>query len=183
MGDGSVFYCKDIRGKEHYGITFYPDDLAMANYFAKCFEEVYGIKLKIFKLKNHYKTYIKNKIIYNDLISIASFGSLEWTVPTRFLKSNDMKREFLKAFFDCEAYVWEKAIQLQSVNKKGLEGIKKILGEFDIASKIYEYERKNKNWNKNYILCIMRKEERDKYLKNIGFNHSLKMKKLNAGDA
>ena len=67
---------------------------------------------------------------------------------------------------------------VQSVNKKGLKGTQKLLKDFDINAKFYAYERKRKNHSKNYLLVIAKKEERYKYLINIGFNHPLKQQKL-----
>jgi len=72
----------------------------------------------------------------------------------------------------------KKQIQLQFVNKKGIEDIKNLLETFNIESKIYSYERKNKNWNTNYILSIMKKNSRITFLNEIGFYNLKKLKKL-----
>ncbi len=178
IGDGSVFTYKDRNGTNHYGISFYPDDENVAKKFIDYFHKIYGLNLKLKQEKNHYSIKVKNKAIYHDLISITSFGSLNWSIPHGFLHNTLMKVEFLKAFFDCGAYVSKKMIQLQSVNKYGLEDIKKMLEGFEIESKIYRYERKQKNWNTNYILCIMKKDSKEKYLKKIGFSHTPKLRKI-----
>lgn len=86
--------------------------------------------------------------------------------------------EWLRAYFDCEGYVGKNVIHIQSVNKKGIEKIHELLKEFNIESKIYKYQRKNKNWNTNYLLYILKKESRLNYLKEIGFNHLIKFQKL-----
>ena len=72
----------------------------------------------------------------------------------------------------------KKCIQIQSVNEKGLLSMQKLLGEFDIKSNFYTYQRKNKNWNTNYLLFILRKESIYKFFKNIGFNHPVKQEKI-----
>ena len=94
------------------------------------------------------------------------------------LKTKTLKREWLRAFFDCEAYVGKRVIQLQSVNNRGINQIKDLLNEFKIESKIYGYERKHEKWNKNYILCVMKKASRERFLKEIGFTHARKLEKL-----
>ena len=114
----------------------------------------------------------------------ADFSALHWTIPFRVLSSPKSKKEFLKSYFDCEGYVNKKVIRAESVNEKGLLGIKKLLlDSFGIESKFYSYERKQKNWNKNYILVIAKKSERIKFLKTIGFDHSRKKKLLIASVA
>jgi len=106
--------------------------------------------------------------------------SLEWTIPN-FCNSKQKKREWLRAFFDCEAHVNKQSICVQSVNKQGLEQIKQCLQEFNINALTYKYERKQKNWNTNYLLFIFRKKDRQRFLKVIGFTHHKKLERLSAG--
>jgi intein/homing endonuclease len=75
-------------------------------------------------------------------------------------------------------YVGKTEIRVQSVNKKGLLELQKILLQFQIKSNFYSYERKQKNWKTNYHLAIMRRGSRVKFLKYIGFNHIKKLQKL-----
>ena len=93
-------------------------------------------------------------------------------------KSNRIaKKEWLRAFFDCEAYVCRNHIKIQTVNKAGMLEVKSLLEEFDIPSRYYVYTPKNEKWKVNHMLFLV-KEARKNYLDNIGFNHSIKQSKL-----
>lgn len=181
-GDGTIFKRTGSSPNSfRYDIGFYPDDFKMAESFNYAFFELYGKKFNIIKHKIH-KFYVmkgSHKVAYFDLTKITKFGTHEWAVPFEFLKTKSMKAEWLRAFFDCEAHVGKDKIQLQSVNKTGLYGIKLMLESLGIeTSKIYKYERKQKNWNTNYLLEIRKKDRIRNYLKLISFNHSNKKKKL-----
>jgi len=179
IGDGSVFIRKSKNSDgPHYDIRFYPDDETVANLFMKTVYELYHKKSRIRKEEKYFKIGVESKLACNHLLSIIPFASLSWKIPHQVLINNECKKEFIRAFFDCEAYVGKRIIQVQSVNQQGLKEIMNLLREFGIESKMYEYHRKNKNWNTNYILCIMKKDSRERYLNNIGFNHLSKQKKL-----
>lgn len=179
IGDGSVFIRKSKKSDgKHYDIRFYPDDESVADLFMNTFYEVYHKKSRIKKEEKYFLIGVESKTACNHLLSIIPFASLSWKVPHALLINQECKKEFVRAFFDCEAYVGRRMIQVQSVNKEGLKQIMGLLKEFEIESKLYEYHRKNKNWNTNYILCIMKKDSRERYLNNIGFNHLSKQKKL-----
>lgn len=177
-GDGSF----DKR-YTHYEIKFFPDDKKVAILFEKIFQKLYNKKLKIRKQIQHfgncYVLRIKYKKAYMHLKSLTTFGRMSWRIPDFVLNNDELKIEWLKAFFDCEGYVNPngKVIQLQSVNEIGLKQVKNILESLEITSKIYTYERKNKNWNTNFILNITG-ENMEKFHNLIGFNHSKKIKRL-----
>ncbi len=178
MGDGSVFHYTDKNFKDHYCISFYPDSLRVTKLYVKYFYEVYGIKLKIKQEKNYFSVRIKNRVIYDDLQNCGPFDSLHWSIPLNDLSSKKAKCAWISAFFDCEANVGKRMIQVQSVNCQGILAIQRLLQEFSIESKTYVYVRKKKSWNVNYILCIMKKESRVNYLNEIGFNHPKKQYRL-----
>ncbi len=179
-GDGSIRARKERNNplKIHYSIAFYPDHYSMVQSYLEAFEELYGKKPVVKRKNNYYDIRISSKPIYQDLVSDFTFGVLLWLVPFHYLLDKESKIEWLKAFFDCESSIGIRQIQLQSVNKNGLEQVMLLLKEFNIESKLYKYQRKNKNWNTNYILCIMKKESRLTFLKEIGFNHTVKLAKL-----
>jgi hypothetical protein len=179
-GDGSVSVRKENKNQKsvHYTISFYPDEMNMLNCFLRDFEELYLKKPTVKNMGKYYTVRVDSKFAVLDLLEETNYGSLEWKLPENLLKNKKLKVEWLKAFFDCESHVAKSCIQLQSVNQKGINQIKGLLEEIGISCKIYSYERKNKNWNTNYILCIMSKEERLKYLDRIGFNNLKKLKSL-----
>ena len=180
-GDGSISIIKEKKrpNAEHHDISFYPDHESMIPPFIEAFKFLYIKEPKISQKINHYSVKVSSKFACFDLIKTSKVGTHDWTVPFDFLNYKEYKKEWLRAFFDCEAYVAKKVIQVQSVNKSGLFQVKILLEDFNIDSKIYEYHRKEKNWNTNYILCINKKEDRKKYLNSIGFNHQIKQEKLN----
>lgn len=179
-GDGCVYIHKE-RARPHINskrIAFYPDHIDLAKDFIETFYKIYKIRPHLKKEKNHFDIRICSKLAYWDLVSIAKFKSLNWNIPFKILTTKETKKEWIRSFFDCEAYVGKKMIQIQSINKRGLEQVKSLLKEFSIDSKMYSYERKQKNWNTNYLLCIMKKESRLKYLDIIGFRHPKKLENL-----
>ena len=161
-GDGSVCIRKERKKKYsvHHDISFYPDHPSMIDSFIEAFIYLYLRKPTIRYRGNHYSVRISSKPICLDLLRDSNFGIHKWQVPLNFLDLQESKIEWLRAFFDCEGSILKRQIQVQSVNKKGLLQVKDLLGTLGIESKIYKYKRKNKNWNINYILCIMKKDSR-----------------------
>jgi len=178
-GDGSISKRFDkVQRKMHHDIVFYPDNESVAKNFICSFEALYGKRPKMLNLGNYFKVRTELKPACVDLLKEGSFRSLEWSIPKFVLKNKELMKEWLRAFFDCESYVGPRIIQVQSVNKEGLIHIQKVLKTFGVESRIYEYKRKNPNWNINYLLSIMKLDSRLKYLKTIGFNHPIKQQKL-----
>ena len=180
VGDGSVFIRKEKKtGKVHHELRFYPDNLVLAKIFLETFDKVYGRKCGLRSESNgkYFMIYINCKNAILDLLSLSKFKSTKWTLPKN-MKSREAKVEWLRAYFDCDGYVGPHYIQAQSVNGGGLKKVQNLLSEFGISSKMYVYHRKEKSWNTNYLLNINRKEMKLRFLKEIGFNHPLKRKKL-----
>ncbi len=180
MGDGSITSDDSSSKGNHHDIRFYPDDITVANLFTQDFQRLY-LKKPIFRdLGNYFSLYSSSKPAWEDLRKFGDFSSLNWTFPLSLISKKE-KIEWLRAMFDCESYIniKKKNISFQSVSKKGIYSIQNLLREFGIDSKIYIYQRKNKRWNTNYLLFILGRENVYKFAENIGFNHTLKQKKLN----
>ncbi len=178
MGDGSLTSKQSNSKFPHHDIRFYPDDIELAKLFVKDFKKIYLKKPTIKKLKNHFRVHVSSRPAWEDLNKIAGFSSLEWDLPKKYFRSKEEKIIWLRALFDCEGYVGKRAIQLQSVNLKGISSIKKTLLNIGITSSIYNYTRKNPNWNVNYILSITKKDNLIKFSNLVGFDHSLKKEKI-----
>lgn len=178
-GDGSLTSLKNYKNGKHHDIRFYPDDKRMVKIFVDDFNKLYLKKPSIRKLKKYYIVHVSSKPAWEDLMSISNFESLDWDFP-EILQSQKEKIEWLRAIFDCEAYVYEdkNKISFQTVSLKGIKSIKKLLDEFGIDSKIYSYKRKNPKWNINYLLFIEGKNKIGKFYNEIGFNHLNKQLKL-----
>jgi intein-encoded DNA endonuclease-like protein len=175
-GDGNI-YIGSKKTNRHYLLRFFPDHSSLIKPFKNAIMNIYNKKPKVRKLKNYFCITIDSKTVVLDLLRYAKFGKLNWNVP-KIATTKRNAREWLRAFFDCEAYVNRAYIRVHSINLKGLKQVKNLLAHFDIRSKIYEYRPKNKKWNANYQLMIFRKEDRIKFLREIGFNHAIKLKKL-----
>ena len=111
-GDGCVCICKE-KARPHLKnkrIAFYPDHIDLANDFRETFYKVYGLKPSLEKEKNYYRVRLGSKLAYLDLMSITRFDSLNWNVPFKILLTPEIKKEWIRAFFDCEAYVGKRII-------------------------------------------------------------------------
>ncbi len=180
-GDGSVYW-RNEKGtsKIHAEIRFYPDHASLVDSFAQAFLAVYGKQINAVKLKNHFLLSITSMVIVKDLLIDTSFSSTLWRVPNWIKNDEQCTIEWLRAFFDAEAYVGSRRICVQSVNLAGLQDVAEMLTRFNLTYKQYSYSRPNKNWNTNYHLVIGRLRDRKQFLKRIGFNHKEKMRKLTA---
>ena len=181
VGDGSVSMHREINGVLHHSVDFYPDDEHMLKSFTEAFVKIYGVLPKVKNLGKYYSVRISSKPVALDLLSVTTFSSLDWVIPS--FKSEGEKKEFLRAIYDCEGYVGKRIIAIQSVNENGLKNVQLLLKEFNIESKLYHYVRKNANWNTNHLLYITAMNSRRNFLKHIGFYHSRKQVKLLASVA
>ena len=120
---------------------------------------------------------IGSKEIYNSLTEkFGSFYSYEWKMPEL---NDQLKKIWLRSFFDCEAWVTlekhqNRNIGLDNVNKKGINQIKNALKEMGINCVLRYREKQN-----IYRLYIYGKENIILYKSEIGFLHPNKLKKLN----
>lgn len=176
-GDGNILVGNG-KNNFHHTVRFFPDHESMISPYCESCLKLYNKVPKIQKLKNHHYLGIDSKMMVLDLLEEAKFGVEKWEVPFSTLETEDHKKEWLKAFFDCEAYVTNKIIRVQTVNKRGMDQVRQLLTEFGIVSNSYQHVPKNKNWRTNRILIIGTKESRKKYFSEIGFYHSLKQGKL-----
>jgi len=176
MGDGCVSIRNEKNGDQHHVVHFYPDNEQMPNVFLEAFVKIYSRHPRIRKEPGHFRVILESKPVTLDLLKYGSFRSLEWRIPE--FKGAECKKEWLRAFYDCEAYVGPKVITVQSVNKSGLEQVQNLLKKFGMSSRMYTYKRKQVNWNTNYLLNICRKEDRRRFLNEVGFNHRRKFEKL-----
>ena len=177
-GDGSVMVRKDNRGSMHYVLRFFPDHESLIKPFSESLMKLYGKKPIVKENFSRQGVICYSKVVVEDILRMGKFGILKWRIPFNILTDERSKIEWLRAFFDTEGYVNNDQIKIQTVNKKGMGDLRKLLMEFDIVPKKYVYNPKNKKWNTVYILHIGTKEDRLKFLNTIGFNHSLKKRKL-----
>lgn len=181
-GDGYIKF----REKEfHYEISIAMDDLFVARRILKLFEKEYCIKPNLIKVEptivngsGYYNIRISNKPVCLDLLSIAKYDSLNWSMPEKM--NQELKIEWIKCFFDCEAHINQSRsqIQVKSVNGNGLKQINAFLFKLGINGKVYGPYNNGKGHNPYHMLSIYKLEDVLKYRKFIGFYHSKKKKAL-----
>lgn len=179
-GDGKVIYRKTKWGT-NYEISFYPDHRKIERVFIEKMFNVFAVRPKVYrnskKILGCVEVRCFSKKIYNKIIEIGKYGTFDWKIPKWTLNNLNALKEWIKCFFDSEAYVnlHEKRIQIKSVNEKGLNQICKSLKKFGIKSKVYgPYFYKKYKYFQLEIprKCLYRFE------KYIGFNHPNKLKNL-----
>ena len=179
IGDGSVY-----QSNHDYNIEYEVKDLESLNSFEKDMLSVYGLKLtKGFKESGFTGKPVpflrlRSKLAYEDLLKYSTYKSEDWKIKSKILQSSkQIKKEFLKAFFDDEGSVVPEGkkgiIKLYSINKEGLQQIQKMLLEFNIDSQLGSGYGAKRNV---YALLI---KALDRFHKKIGFNLARKQSKLN----
>jgi intein/homing endonuclease len=176
MGDGYASIRKEPNGKVHYTLGFFPDDEEMPLAFLDGFRAIYSTVPRVVNEGKFYSARKESQSIVQDLLLLGSFHSIKWVPPSAYTK--EQRIEWLRAFFDCEAYVGKKYVRVESVSEQGLHTVKLWLKELDISSQLYTYQRKQKTWNINFILVITDVKDIQKFLKQIGFYHSRKAQAL-----
>lgn len=172
-GDGSI-----CRKEKRSDIRFYPDDKSMVRSFCFAMKRFYRKEPSVKPLLNHYLVRVFSRTVCENLLKEGPIATHNWRVPSIARANKLNKAEWLKAFFDCEAYVGNNRIAVGSVNEVGLNQVRELLSQFSINSRIYQYKPKNKNWSKTFILVISRKLDLYNYHRLIGFNHKFKRNKL-----
>lgn len=117
--------------------------------------------------------------IAKDLLYLSKYDSYGWSIPRSIMDGNeDIKREWLKTFFDAEgspyfSKIHNCSVTGCSVNGHGIKQVKKLLEDFCIKSYLNGPYKK-----KGYNLVIKRKTSLLKFYKEIGFNLDYKQEKL-----
>ena len=141
-GDGCLYKGKLKRSpsdlKNHKRINIYQDvykiyycnnESVLLNSFSNDVKEVYG------RSSGHRKNVreLKGKWVYERLKRLGAGKSKEWFIHKEIMEASDkVAREWLKAFFDDEAYIDLRKlnIALNSVNLSGLKQIQELLKRF-----------------------------------------------------
>ena len=131
--DGYVIKNPLTQKQKYYHIGFRNTNFILLKDFQKRFEEYFGI---IPRLIEGERCIVQRKEIYEKLIKeFKSFYSREWKMP---LLNNNLSSKWLRAFFDCEGWVFCKTHQnrhigLDSVNEKGLNQVIESLNRLGIV--------------------------------------------------
>ena len=179
-GDGYIKVRKDRNSVIHHEIGIFPDDLDLAKRIVRLFQKEFKIKPKIRKDGGCFRIRVANKPACLHLLSLGKYKSKNWSIPKDLDKS--LLKEWIKCFFDCEAYVntSSKIIQVKSINHKGLKSIKEMLKVLGIDSRLYGPYKPKLERHSSYSMINIPQEELTKYKKLIKFYHKEKVKKLNS---
>jgi len=177
-GDGDISKRIDKNGAWHYEIRFFLDHKYLADRIVRLLKKEFNIVPAVRKKQGYFKIEIKNKPACLHLLTMGKYGSLDWEMPENLEEDN--LKEWLRCFFDCEAYVnhHNRQIQVKSVNQQGLLKIQEGLSLLGIDSKVYgPYKQKGINHNDYCMLTILTGDLRN-YQKLINFYHPDKKIKL-----
>jgi hypothetical protein len=171
--DGYVIKNSENQKKKFYIIGFRNANLTLLKDFQKKFKKYFGKNPKLIEGE---RCYLNSKEIYQKLNKrFGSFYSREWTMPGL---NNKLSCVWLRAFFDCEGWVFCKSHQnrnigLDSVNERGLNQVIESLKKLGIKT------TKRFNAKKNiFRILIYGKENLMKFRKKIDFLHPSKKNKL-----
>jgi hypothetical protein len=170
--DGYVIKNSLDQKSKYYHVGFRNTNLILLKDFQKRFFNYFKVKPR---LREGERCVLGSKELYEKLTKeFGSFYSKDWSVPK--LNKNLIK-VWLRAFFDCEGWVYCKTHQnrkvgLESINGKGIYQIKEKLDVLGINCKV-----KKRNTKNIYSLGIYGKENLLKFEKEIGFLHPEKTNK------
>ena len=188
-GDGCLFKVKTNRSKKE--LLQHPRNNTVRNRFHLSYCNTNSILIELFikdlKLafnrvgvfvpsQNHVD--VQAKWLY-DLFKFFGAGkSKEWFIPNKIMYSSlEIKAQWLKAFFDDEAYVSnvQKRIVLNVVNHNGLKQIQNLLFDLGIISRLNGPYRCREFYS--YHLTIY-KNSLERFSNTVGFDHPEKKRKL-----
>lgn len=169
-GDGTVTKNKN----EQEVICFPGHDLDVALHCQKLYEMLYGVTVVVQKLADGYKVITRQKLVYDDLISICpSWDTYSWSVPFSWFKTPEEKAQFVSGWIDADGNQGHRNPPSgSSVNKKGVYQVSELLKSLDMEHSIYEIkpqegstivrngkERIIQSKENSYRLCINKKDE------------------------
>jgi hypothetical protein len=128
-------------------VAYSNTEQALLNEFKNAVQEVFNASAYIRGSKN--EVWVKNKRVYNEIISLGKTGTYEWTVPVAISAEPRLFFEWLSAFIDDEGYIEDrietdkkgrkhskKRINIKSASHGGLLSIMHALLRYGIKSRI-----------------------------------------------
>ena len=188
-GDGYILQTRSKRTekeqKDHpraniyrnrYHVRYVNMDPVLVNQFIWDVKKLFNRKVIAIR---KYEYDVCGKWIYDLIREHGAIKSCQWFIPSIILNaSKEIKKEWLKAFFDDEAGVGKSYISLKIINKNGIKQIQLLLKDFNITtSKCRERIPKNPRHQKTYEIRL-RKSETILYNNYIGFDSPKKKEKL-----
>ena len=138
-GDGSVCIWKTKEKDRNFTavVGYYNKNQKLLEKFRKDFSKIFGVKMK---MRNNRDVSIRSVRLFKELTDkFGKFSSREWRI-SKIIKdsSENIKIEWLKAFFEDEAYHEKRynRLKIKSMNNHGLKDVKDMLDSLEINSKI-----------------------------------------------
>ena len=171
-GDGYVIRNPSYQKHKYYCIGFRNTNKILLKDFQKKFKAVFGIEPYI---TTDGRCRVQSRNVYETLTNGHSYYSYTWKLP---MLSRDNLRYWLRAFFDCEAWVENqpgksRLIGLDCCNKNGLKSVQNALTRLGIDSQVHK-KRNRTIWH--LTICGLNKLQL--FHKQIGFMHQEKNRKL-----
>jgi len=178
FGDGTL----SIDYRNYVTLSYYNQNKFLINQFIKDSNKIFNTgKLDIKLNKTTPYVNLPTPVALILLYKIKEFNNKKCRVPSFIKDANQiLKIEFLRSFFDDEAYVRyappHRYIEVALSNKYFIKDLKRILGEFEISiPKIYH--RKIRGFD-IYYFHIKSYYNLQKYYEKIGFNNPNKQRLL-----
>jgi hypothetical protein len=151
-GDGSVnLWRTKEKDRKFSAVTgYYNKNQRLLENFREDFSKLFGVKMK---MREGRDVSVRSIRIFKELTAkFGEFGSREWRVHNSIkTASKKIKLEWLKAFFEDEAYQERKynRLKTKSMNLEGLKDAKEMLCSLGIFSTLT-----GPNCDKSYYLTI-----------------------------
>jgi len=171
--DGYVIKNPDTQKQKYYYIGFRNTNLVLLKDFQKRFREYFGIVPRLIEGK---RCVVQNKELYEKLIrKFGSFYSRDWKMPSL---DNKLDRKWLRAFFDCEGWVFckhhqNRHIGLDSINEEGIDQVVNALNRIGIKTIKKTIKKRG-----IFRIFIFGKDNLKRFEKEVGFLHPDKKEKL-----
>lgn len=171
--DGYVIKNLSTQKSKYYVIGFRNTNLNLLLDFQSKFKRYFGVEPHLHPGE---RCVLGSKEIYQKLTDeFGSFYSWEWTMPKL---SNKLTKIWLRAYFDCEGWVFCKTHQnrhigVDCVNKKGFDQVELALNKQGIKT-IRKFNAKRKI----HRIFIYGRDNLIRFGQKIGFNHPDKRRKL-----
>lgn len=151
-GDGTVCIHKTREKDRNVRaiIGYYNKNQSLLERFRKDFSKIFGVKMRMTENK---EVFVRSVRIFKELTGkFGEFGSRKWRIP-KIIKnsSKEIKLEWLKAFFEDEAYDEKRynRLKTKSVNYLGLKDAQEMLRSLGIFSSLT-----GPNCDESYYLTI-----------------------------
>lgn len=164
--------------RDRYSIRYVNTENELVKKFAEDVKIL--LNRKVVKLRRH-EYDVAGKWVYDLFVQSGTLKSASWFIPPEILDGTDeLKKEWLKAFFDDESHVssHRNRVEVNSINRKGILQVQELLKELGMEGRVGgPYLQKKPNHQPFYRIVIYSKNAK-KFAELIGSYHPDKEKRL-----